>query len=386
MTSDKSSFTQEILPQVRSVIDEMCQALGVGELLQLSAIASARLDDGHVFVTWQTAREAAPRIGAIVQRLEAALEKALGVKKATIILTSHRPEGAVQGGRAPRQGGGHRPFALADGSAKNQDDEEGAAVIERLGAVIAVASGKGGVGKSTTAINIAVGLAQKGLRVGMLDADIYGPSLPRMLGHRGRPEIRDGKIIPIDAWGVKAISIGFMVDEEQAVIWRGPMVMGAINQFINDVAWPDLDVTVIDMPPGTGDAQLSIAQKLPLAGAVIISTPQDIALLDARRGVTMFQQLRVPILGLVENMSYFCCPHCHHRTELFSHGGARAAAAESHLPFLGEVPLLAEIRQSGDAGEPIIMAAPDGEAALRYKEVAEAVLQQINAHAGRDGA
>ncbi len=185
MTSDKSSFTQEILPQVRSVIDEMCQAFGVGELLQLSAIASARLDDGHVFVTWQTAREAAPRIGAIVQRIEAALEKALGVTKATIILTSHRPEGAVQGRRAPRQGGGHRPFALADGSAKNQDDEEGAAVIERLGAVIAVASGKGGVGKSTTAINIAVGLAQKGLRVGMLDADIYGPSLPRMLGHRG---------------------------------------------------------------------------------------------------------------------------------------------------------------------------------------------------------
>ncbi len=176
-----------------------------------------------------------------------------------------------------------------------------------------------------------------------------------------------------------------MVDEEQAVIWRGPMIMGAINQFINDVAWPDLDVTVIDMPPGTGDAQLSIAQKLPLAGAVIVSTPQDIALLDARRGVTMFQQLHVPILGLVENMSYFCCPHCHHRTELFSHGGAREAAAESHLPFLGEIPLLAEIRQSGDAGEPIIMAAPDGEAALRYKEVAEAVLQQINAHSRRDG-
>lgn len=371
-----------MLPQVRSVIEEMSEALGVGDLVSASDIAAARIDAGHLYVTWQTSREAVQPIGAIVPRVEAALEKALEVTKATIILTSHRAAGVAQGPRAARQGGGHRPFALASGPSNAEGDDGGAEIVKRLGAVIAVASGKGGVGKSTTAINIAVGLAEKGLRVGMLDADIYGPSLPRMLGHRGKPEIRDGKIVPVDAWGVKAISIGFMVDEEQAVIWRGPMVMGAINQFINDVAWPELDVTVIDMPPGTGDAQLSIAQKLPLAGAVIVSTPQDIALIDARRGVTMFQQLRVPILGVIENMSYFCCPNCHERIELFSHGGAREAAKQGKLPFLGEIPLLAEIRQSGDLGEPIIVASPQGEAAQRFREVADAVIQQINATAG----
>ncbi|MCQ8279709.1 Mrp/NBP35 family ATP-binding protein [Acetobacteraceae bacterium KSS8] len=248
-------------------------------------------------------------------------------------------------------------------------------------AVIAVASGKGGVGKSTTAVNLAIGLAQRGLSVGLLDADIHGPSLPRMLGIAARrPEVRDKRLIPIVAHGIRAMSIGLLVEERTAMIWRGPMVMGALNQLMGEVEWGALDVLVLDMPPGTGDAQLTVAQKLALAGAVIVSTPQDIALLDARRGVAMFEKTRVPVLGIVENMSTFCCPHCGHETALFGHGGARAEAEALGVPFLGEVPLLLDIRTSADTGAPIMAAAPESAAGTAYARIAGRVASALAPH------
>ncbi|MGI4957362.1 MAG: Mrp/NBP35 family ATP-binding protein, partial [Janthinobacterium lividum] len=255
-------------------------------------------------------------------------------------------------------------------------------LLADVGAVIAVASGKGGVGKSTTAVNLAIGLHRMGFSVGLLDADIHGPSLPRMLGITGRPEMNGKLMVPIEAWGLKTMSIGFLVEERTPMIWRGPMVMGALGQLMGDVDWGRLDVLVVDMPPGTGDAQLTMAQKVALAGAVIVSTPQDIALLDARRGVAMFEKTNVPVLGIVENMSFFCCPNCGHRTELFGHGGARAEADTLGVPFLGEIPLLLDIRTSADAGTPIMAHSPDSEAGHAYARVAERVAASLRLKSG----
>jgi ATP-binding protein involved in chromosome partitioning len=245
-------------------------------------------------------------------------------------------------------------------------------------AIVAVASGKGGVGKSTVAVNLAVSLARLGHRTGLLDADIYGPSLPRMLGVHRKPEVRDEKMIPLEAWGLSCMSIGFLVDEETPMIWRGPMVMGALEQMMGQVSWGALDVLVVDMPPGTGDAQLTMAQRVSLSGAVIVSTPQDIALLDARRGVKMFEKTRVPVLGLVENMSFFCCPNCGHRTDIFGHGGAREEAARLDIEFLGEIPLLLDIRTASDAGTPIAAQSPDSEAARAYEALARRVWEKVS--------
>ena len=237
------------------------------------------------------------------------------------------------------------------------------------------------MGKSTTAVNLAVGLGMEGLKTGLLDADIHGPSLHRMMGATGKPAVVDGRLQPIQAWGICAVSLGMLVDEKAAMIWRGPMVMGAINQLLSDVDWGALDVLVVDLPPGTGDAHLSLTQKVPLGGAVIVSTPQDIALIDARRGVTMFEKLKVPVLGLVENMSYFCCPNCGHNTELFGHGGARREAETMGVPFLGEVPLLADIRASGDSGVPLVIGAPQSEGGKAYRAIAHTVATAIQAMA-----
>jgi ATP-binding protein involved in chromosome partitioning len=250
--------------------------------------------------------------------------------------------------------------------------------LPEVKAIVAVASGKGGVGKSTVAVNLAVSLARQGHKVGLLDADIYGPSLPRMLGVHRKPEVRNEKMIPLEAWGLTCMSIGFLVDEETPMIWRGPMVMGALEQMMGQVSWGALDVLVVDMPPGTGDAQLTMAQRVSLTGAVIVSTPQDIALLDARRGVKMFEKTRVPVLGLVENMSFFCCPNCGHRTDIFGHGGARAEAASLGIEFLGEIPLLLDIRTASDAGTPIAAAAPDSEAAKAYGALARRVWDKVS--------
>jgi ATP-binding protein involved in chromosome partitioning len=249
--------------------------------------------------------------------------------------------------------------------------------------VIAVASGKGGVGKSTTACNLALGFAALGHRTGILDADVYGPSQPKLFGLRGKPRMNaDRKLEPMERFGVKVMSIGFLVAEDLAMIWRGPMVMGAITQMLREVAWGELDVLVVDLPPGTGDAQLTISQQSPLSGAVIVCTPQDLALLDARRGIGMFRKVNVPLLGLIENMSNFCCPACNRLTPIFGHGGARAEAEKLGIPFLGEIPLAMQLRESSDDGRPVVATDPDGLHARHYVEIARNVWAGIGT-AGR---
>ncbi|HEX3576832.1 MAG TPA: Mrp/NBP35 family ATP-binding protein, partial [Rhodopila sp.] len=227
-------------------------------------------------------------------------------------------------------------------------------------------------------VNLAVSLARQGHRVGLLDADIYGPSLPRMIGLNRKPEVRGDKMIPLQAWGLSCMSIGFLVDEETAMIWRGPMVMGALEQMMGQVEWGALDILVVDMPPGTGDAQLTMAQRVALTGAVIVSTPQDIALIDARRGVRMFEKTNVPVLGLVENMSYYCCPNCGHRADIFGHGGAKTEAARLGAEFLGEIPLLLDIRMAADAGTPIAASAPESDAAKAYGALAARMWEKVS--------
>ncbi len=321
--------------------------------------------DGMVHFALQVAREAAAAMEPVRAAAEAAARAVPGVISATAVLTAHRAEAAPAARpAAPRGPAGPGPMLLSD-----------------VRAIIAVASGKGGVGKSTTAVNLAVALAADGLKVGLLDADIYGPSLPQMLGTRERPRSEGQRIIPLSRWGLKAMSIGFLVEEETPMIWRGPMVMGALEQMMGQVAWGPLDVMIVDMPPGTGDAQLTMSQRVPLAGAVIVSTPQDVALLDARRGVRMFEKVNVPVLGLIENMSFFCCPNCNHRSDIFSHGGARREAERLGVEFLGELPLKLEIRELADAGTPIVMARPDSDEAQTYRRIARRVWEKAAAKA-----
>jgi ATP-binding protein involved in chromosome partitioning len=256
--------------------------------------------------------------------------------------------------------------------------------IGRIKHIIAVASGKGGVGKSTTAVNLALGFKENGLRVGLLDADIYGPSVPRLLSIRERPElIGDNLLGAVEKYGLKVMSMGFLVEEDTPMIWRGPMVISALTQMLKDVAWGELDILVVDMPPGTGDAQLTMAQQVPLSGAVIVSTPQDLALIDARKGLNMFKRVNVPVLGIVENMSFFVCPKCGHRSDIFSHGGARHEAERLNVPFLGALPLHMAIRETSDSGKPIVVSDPLSTHAKLYKNIAEAIWAGL---AGEGGA
>jgi ATP-binding protein involved in chromosome partitioning len=246
--------------------------------------------------------------------------------------------------------------------------------------IVAVASGKGGVGKSTTAANLALALRSLGLKVGLLDADIYGPSVPRLFAIKGKPGLKDGRtLIPFEPHGIKVMSIGFLVEEDTPMVWRGPMVMSAVTQLLREVEWGELDILVVDMPPGTGDAQLTLAQNVPISGAVIVSTPQDLALIDARRGVAMFQKVEVPIIGIIENMSYFVCPECGSRHDIFSHGGAHDEATKLGVPFLGEIPLTMAIRAQSDAGTPIVVAAPEGPHAAVYLSIAGKVRDRLAA-------
>jgi ATP-binding protein involved in chromosome partitioning len=293
------------------------------------------------------------------------------------------PAGAVPPPRVPTQGA---PAQGAPAQAAHAHGHAAAPVkagVPGVGAIIAVASGKGGVGKSTTAVNLALGLQANGHRVGILDADIYGPSMPRLLGLHGKPEVISGRVLkPMQGYGMKVMSIGFLVDEETPMIWRGPMVMSALTQMLREVQWGDLDVLVVDMPPGTGDAQLTMAQQVPLAGAVIVSTPQDLALIDARKGLNMFKKVDVPLLGIVENMSYFVAPDTGARYDIFGHGGARKEAERLGVPFLGEVPLVMEIRETSDSGKPVVVSNPDGPQAKAYREIAARVWDQLAAAKG----
>ena len=335
------------------------------DLAAAGLIDSIEARDGLVHVALRTTRARAVEMEGLRRAAEALLARQPGVRNATVVLTAHR-------GEAPAPPAGARQGAPA---------AERPALLPGVRRVVAVASGKGGVGKSTTAVNLAVCLAQQGHAVGLLDADVYGPSLPRMVGIARKPELVDGRMVPIPAWGLLTMSIGYLVDPDAAMIWRGPMVMSALEQMMGQVDWGALDVLVVDMPPGTGDAQLTMAQRVPLAGAVIVSTPQDIALIDARRGVRMFEKTRVPVLGLIENMSTFSCPNCGHATELFGHGGARREAEALGVPFLGEVPLLLDIRTTSDLGTPIAAAAPDSPGARAFDAIARRVWERLEAPA-----
>jgi ATP-binding protein involved in chromosome partitioning len=343
-----------------------------GDLVGLGMISGLTLRDGHVLFSI----EVDPQRGAALEPLRQAAEKAVaaipGVLSVTAVLTAHRGTGPAASAAAPQA----RPAAPGGAQSRKLP-------VAGIGAIIAVASGKGGVGKSTTAVNLALGLAANGLKVGLLDADIYGPSMPRMTGITGKPSSPDGKSLdPKENYGLKVMSIGFLIDEETPMIWRGPMVQSALSQMLRDVNWGTLDVLVVDMPPGTGDAQLTMAQQVPLAGAVIVSTPQDIALLDARKGLNMFRKVDVPVLGIIENMSYFCCPNCGHRTDIFGHGGARAEAEKLGCDFLGEIPLDIAIRETSDSGRPIVVSAPDSPHAEAYRGIAARVWEKIRSGTG----
>jgi ATP-binding protein involved in chromosome partitioning len=334
------------------------------DIVSAGLVEGVQVRGGLVQATLRTERERARQMEGVARAAEQVLARQPGVQNASVVLTAHRAAPPPQQQPQQQAPGGRPPPAR---------------LLPEVGAIVAVASGKGGVGKSTVAVNLAVALAAQGLTIGLLDADIYGPSLPRMLGLSRKPEVQGERLIPLSAWGLKAMSIGFLVEEETPMIWRGPMVMGALEQMMGQVEWGPLDMLIVDMPPGTGDAQLTMAQRVTLAGAVIVSTPQDIALIDARRGVRMFEKTSVPVLGLVENMSYFCCPNCNHRAEIFGHGGARNEAKRLGVPFLGEIPLLPDVRTSGDAGTPITAASPDSPAAQAFAALAREVRARVAA-------
>ena len=334
--------------------------------------------DGKVFLSITVDAGAVKAWEAVRERAEAAIRAVPGVKSVMVALTAERSPGAGGAARPPQRPqaapGPARAPGARPGPAPGAPSAPSQSGIPGVAAIIAVASGKGGVGKSTTAVNLALGLRDLGLKVGILDADIYGPSMPKLLAIRERPQTIGGtRLKPIERYGMPVMSIGFLIEEETPMIWRGPMVMSALTQMLREVEWGTLDVMVVDMPPGTGDAQLTMAQQVPLKGAVIVSTPQDLALIDARRGIAMFRRVNVPVLGIVENMSYFLCPHCGERSEIFGHGGAREEAAKLEVPFLGEVPLHMDIREKSDSGQPVVATVPDGPHAQAYRAIAARV-------------
>jgi ATP-binding protein involved in chromosome partitioning len=379
-----ASLKDDVLAKLMAVAAPDGQPLpATGKLSEIVA------GDGKVFFsitvdaaqvrTWEHVRASAER----------AVRSVPGVQSAMVALTAERAGGGGAASPPPRPAtmpGAARPAQAAAGRAHGHGAQghgpqpTGPAGIPGVGAIIAVASGKGGVGKSTVAINLALALRDLGLKVGVLDADIYGPSLPKLLAIKERPQTAGGtRLKPIVRYGMPVMSIGFLVEEETPMIWRGPMVMSALTQMLREVDWGSLDVLVVDMPPGTGDAQLTMAQQVPLKGAVIVSTPQDLALIDARRGIAMVRRVNVPVLGIVENMSTFICPHCGARSDIFGHGGARHEAERLGVPFLGEVPLALSIREKSDAGLPVVASEPDGPHAQAFHAIAARVREGLQA-------
>jgi ATP-binding protein involved in chromosome partitioning len=349
---------EDILKALGGVIDP---ASGQ-DIVTAGLVQGLVVRDGHVGFALEVPAAQGRAAEPLRQAAEDAANALPGVLSVTAVLTAHSEP-------APARHAPHAP----------QPQPKPQNGIEGVAAVIAVASGKGGVGKSTVAVNLALALSQLGLKVGLLDADIYGPSVPRLLDIREKPQSDGHKLKPIEKLGIKAMSMGFLVKEDEPMVWRGPMVQSALTQMMNDVAWAPLDVLVIDMPPGTGDAQLTIAQRVPLKGAVIVSTPQDIALIDVRKGLAMFRKTQVPILGIIENMSVFVCPGCGHESHIFGHGGARATAEELGAPFLGEIPLVPAIRETSDAGTPIVAHKPDSREAQSFLAIARQVAEKITA-------
>jgi ATP-binding protein involved in chromosome partitioning len=357
---------------VLKALDQVVDPVSGRTVVQQDMISGLVVKDGHVGFVLEVAPDRAPQSEPLRKICEAMVLGVKGVKAVTAILTAHDDHPGHNHHHTHGDTHDHTPKP-----AVNRQPPPPQQGIPGVAAIIAVASGKGGVGKSTVAVNLALSLSRLGLKVGLLDADIYGPSLPRLLGITEKPESDGKKLKPIEKHGIKTMSIGFLVAEDQAMIWRGPMVQSALTQMLSDVEWAPLDVLVLDMPPGTGDAQLTIAQRVPLKGAVIVSTPQDIALIDAKKGITMFQKTKVPILGVIENMSMFTCPDCGSSHAIFGHGGARETAEKLGAPFLGEIPLVPRIRETSDAGTPVSVSVPDGPEAQAFLDVAKKVAASL---------
>jgi ATP-binding protein involved in chromosome partitioning len=368
------SVTQQ---QVLDGLAKVMSPHGVA-LTDAKVLSAISVNDGKVFFSINVDAAEARAWESVRGQAEAVVRAIPGVTMAMIALTAERKPGSAPPPPPHRHAPGVAPVASHRPPQSPASPMSKQSEIPGIAAVIAVASGKGGVGKSTTALNLALGLRDLGLRVGLLDADIYGPSVPRLTGIHEKPRLNDErKMIPIQRFGLAIMSIGFLVEEDTAMIWRGPMVMSAITQMLRDVAWGTLDILVVDMPPGTGDAQLTLAQNVPLKGAIIISTPQDLSLIDARRGLAMFKKVNVPVLGIVENMSYFQCPHCGTRSDIFGHGGARHEAERLAVPFLGEIPLHMSIRATSDSGTPVVESEPDGPHAAIYRAIGAKVRDQL---------
>ncbi|MGB3390363.1 MAG: Mrp/NBP35 family ATP-binding protein [Pseudaminobacter sp.] len=369
-----------------AVLDRLKTITGpdsTGDIVSQGLVSDIFIADGKVFFSITVPAARANEMEPLRSAAEQAVKAIPGVASAMVALTAEKKGGGME---APIQRPAPpRPAAAPAGRHTHAPSGHlpGKRGVPGIEAIIAVASGKGGVGKSTTAVNIALGLAANGLRVGVLDADIYGPSMPRLLKISGRPQTLDGKVLkPMENYGLKVMSMGFLVDEETPMIWRGPMVVSALTQMLREVAWGALDVLVVDMPPGTGDAQLTMAQQVPLAGAIIVSTPQDLALIDARKGLNMFRKVDVPLLGIVENMSYFLAPDTGKRYDIFGHGGAKREAERLGVTFLGEVPLQIEIRETSDEGMPVVVSKPDGPEARIYRDIAAKVWERVQQERG----
>jgi ATP-binding protein involved in chromosome partitioning len=358
-------MAQATREDVLRALDQVIDPVSGRSVVQEDIVQGLVVRDGHIGF----AVEVDAARGADAEPLRKACEDAVmalpGVLSVTAVLTAH------QDSAPPRRAAHAHPHP------QPRQEPAPPAGIPGVANIVAVASGKGGVGKSTVAANLAIALARQGLKVGLMDADIYGPSVPRLFDITGKPRTEGKKIVPIEKHGIKIMSLGFLLREDEAVVWRGPMVQSALTQMLNDTLWAPLDVLVLDMPPGTGDAQLTISQRAPLRGAVIVSTPQDIALIDARKGIAMFEKTKVPVLGIVENMSTFVCPNCGHESHIFGHGGARAEATKMGVPFLGEIPLVPVIRETSDAGRPIVATQPDSKEALAFLNVAKSVAENI---------
>lgn len=379
-------------PSKEQVLERLRQVKGPdleGNIVDLGLLSEILLKDGRVSFSITVPLQRASELDPMRQAAEKVVREMPGIESVTAVLTAEKapgaPGGSRSGGSVPEsarvqqaraRSGGGQPSAAQTSVAQAAAAQApgGRRQMQQVAGIkhmIAVASGKGGVGKSTTAVNLALGLQAIGLKAGILDADIYGPSQPRLLGLTGRPQVAGGNTLrPMEAYGLKAMSMGFLVDEGTPIIWRGPMVVSALTQMLRDVAWGELDALVIDMPPGTGDVQLTMAQQVPLSGAIIVSTPQDLALIDARKGLNMFRKVDVPVLGIVENMSFFICPKCGERSDIFGHGGAKLEAEKLGIAFLGGVPLNMEIRITSDEGQPIVATKPDGPHAQIYRDIA----------------